>query len=85
MVFRARVLASYSMQGEIEMETLVILVVVVVASFGVSLLLGLTCWNALTRQQTNRLQCIRCLQHQHQPYHHLAPHPPQLTGPPFYR
>ena len=71
------------MQGEIEMETLIILVVVVVASFGVSLLLGLTCWNALTRQQSSRLHCVRCLQPQ--PYQHLAPHPPQLTGPPFYR
>jgi len=69
------------MDGKVlELETLVILVVVVVASFGVSLLLGLTCWNSLTRHQTSRLHCQQCL---HQPQPHMAP-PPLLTGPPFY-
>ena len=67
-----------NMEGKvIELETLVILVVVVIASFGVSLLLGLTCWNGLTRQQAWELHCMRCLQPQ--------PPLPQLTGPPFYR
>ena len=65
------------MQGnEVELESLVILVVVVVASFGVSLLLGLTCWSSVTRQERSDLLCVSCLQPRP---------PPQMTGPPLYR
>jgi len=47
--------------NQIDLHNLILLVVVVVCSYGLALILTVTCWNSYTRHRTSDVYCTACL------------------------
>ena len=72
----------------IDLGSLCVVVVVVICSWGMSLLLSLTCWNSYKKYRPSHLYCTQCSSLQY-PAHHIPPlqyqypYPPQSRYPVF--
>ena len=64
----------------LDSSSLCVVVVVVVCSWGLSLLLSLTCWNSYKKSQPNLLYCTQCSALQHA---HMPPIPPLYQFPSY--
>ena len=73
--------------NQIDLGSLCLIIVIVVCSYGLGLILALTCWHAYRRHRAPDITCARCLYPQPPApsgYLPMMP-PPQYTGLPQYR
>ena len=70
--------------NQIDLGSLCLIILIVVSSYGLGLILALTCWNAFRRHRAPDITCARCLYPPAPPgYNPIMPQ--QYTGLPQYR